>query len=105
MSENTQQNVNPASAAPQGAEQEQNIQLSDLWNLIWDHKWWYVFSVIACLFAAVFYLYKTPKTYSRSEKVIVDEDAQNSMFRDLTHFTTSRYRYNSGTNGCRRAGI
>ena len=97
MAENNQQNLNTVPSAAQG-EQEQNIQLTDLWNLVWDHKWWYVFSVILCLFGAAFYLYKTPKSYSRSEKVIVDEDTQNTMMRDLTQFTTSRYRYQSGTN-------
>ena len=28
---------------PNSVEEEQSLQLSDLWALIWDHKWWYVF--------------------------------------------------------------
>ena len=70
-------------------EEEQSLQLADLWALVWDNKWWYVACILAALFAATFYLYKTPKTYSRTEKVIVDEDSQNSMMRDLTAFTNS----------------
>ena len=56
----------------QSDEEGQTLQLTDLWALVWDHKWWYVFSILAALFLAGFYLYKTPKTYSRTEKVIVD---------------------------------
>ena len=90
MSELNQQAVNPTSGNSQ--QEESSINLADLWTLIWAHKWWYVLSIFLCLVAATFYLYKTPKTFSRSEKVIVDEDTQNSMMRDLTSFTTSRYR-------------
>ena len=82
----------------QSNEEEQSIQFSDLWALVWYHKWWYVFSLLICLFFAVFYLYKTPKTYSRTEKVIVDEDSQASMMRELTSVASSYRRYSSGTN-------
>jgi len=78
--------------------EEQSLQLADLWALVWDNKWWYIASILLALFAATFYFYKTPKTYSRTEKVIVDEDAQNSMMRDLTSFTSSARRYSSGAN-------
>ncbi|MBQ1754577.1 MAG: hypothetical protein II002_06555, partial [Bacteroidales bacterium] len=60
-------------------EEEQSLQIADLWALVWDNKWWYVACILAALFAAVFYLDHTPKTYSRTEKVIVDEDTQNTM--------------------------
>ena len=79
-------------------EEGQTLQLADLWALVWDHKWWYVFSILAALFLAGFYLYKTPKTYSRTEKVIVDEDTQASMMRDLTSFAGTARRVTSGTN-------
>ena len=88
---------NPSPQA-QHQEEEQTIQLADLWSLIINHKWWYVFSVAVCLFAAAFYLYKTPKVFSRSEKVIVDEDTQMSMMRDLTSISGASRRYTSGTN-------
>ena len=76
------------------AEEEQTIQLSDIWALVWNHKWWYLLSILVCLMIASFHLYKTPKTFSRTEKVIVDESSQNSMMRDLTSF--------AGTTGTRR---
>ena len=96
MADNTLNNQ-PVAAGPR-KEDEQSFQLNDLLALVWDHKWWYVFSILAALLIAGFYLYKTPKTYSRTEKVIVDEDAQASMMRDLTSFSGSGRRYGSGTN-------
>ena len=64
-------------------EDESSIQLIDLWHMIWDHKWWYVGSVIVCLFLAGFYLYRTPATYTRSAKVIIDESDQDATMRNL----------------------
>ena len=97
MSESNKNNL-PVYNGLVEAEEEQSLQLADLWALVWDHKWWYVFCILVALLAAGFYLYKTPKTYSRTEKVIVDEDTQNSMMRDLTSFAGSARRYASGTN-------
>ena len=97
MSESNQNNL-PVYSGMGEYEEEQSLQLADLWALVWDHKWWYVICILAALLAAGFYLYKTPKTYSRTEKVIVDEDSQNSMMRDLTSFAGTARRYTSGTN-------
>ena len=96
MSEINQNNV-PVTTTPVN-EEEQSLQLADLWALVWDNKWWYVACILAALIAASFYLYKTPKTYSRTEKVIVDEDTQNSMMRDLTAFAGTAARRYTGTN-------
>ena len=64
-------------------EEESSIQLIDLWNMIWDHKWWYVLSVFICLCGAAFYLYRTPDVYTRSAKVIIDESDQDATMRNL----------------------
>ncbi|MBR6630147.1 MAG: hypothetical protein IKL03_09385, partial [Bacteroidaceae bacterium] len=64
-------------------EDESSIQLIDLWHMIWDHEWWYVGSVIVCLLFAGFYLYRTPDTYVRSAKVIIDESDQDATMRNL----------------------
>ena len=64
-------------------EDESSIQLIDLWHMIWDHKWWYVGSVIVCILFAGFYLYRTPATYTRSAKVIIDESDQDATMRNL----------------------
>ena len=97
MAENNQNNI-PVYTGQANSDDEQSLQLADLWALVWDHKWWYVFCILAALFIAGFYLYKTPKTYSRTEKVIVDEDSQNTMMRDLTAFAGSAARRYTGTN-------
>ena len=79
-------------------EEAETLQLADLWALIWDNKWWYILSLLVCLFIAGFHLYKTPKTYSRSEKVIVDEDSQATAMKELTAFAGYRRSYYSGNN-------
>ena len=80
-------------------ESESTLQLVDIWGMIWNNRWWYVLSVFVCLCLTAFYLYRTPKTYSRSAKVIVSEDASNSMMRDLASFASSMSQIRpSGTN-------
>ena len=64
-------------------EEESSIQLIDLWHMVWDHKWWYVASVVLCLCVAAFHLYRTPNTYNRSAKVIIDESDQDATMRNL----------------------
>ena len=97
MSESNQNNL-PVYNVQGSNEEEQSLQLADLWALVWDHKWWYVICILVALVAASFYLYKTPKTYSRTEKVIVDEDSQASMMRELTSFAGTARRIGTGTN-------
>lgn len=64
-------------------EEESNIRIADIWLLIWNNKWWYVAGVAICLFFAAFYLYRTPNTYNRSAKVIIDESNQDATMRNL----------------------
>ena len=61
----------------------ENNNISDLWGLVWNHKWWYVACVIFCLVIASLYLYRTPDTYLRTVKVMVDESEQNAAMRNL----------------------
>lgn len=68
-------------------EEQSDFNLSDIWGMIWSYKWWYVLSIAVCLAGAVFYLYKTPKTYSRSAKVIINEDAQDATMRDIANIS------------------
>ena len=80
-------------------EKKTTLPIADIWAMVRDNIWWYVFSILFFLAVAVFYLYRTPNTYSRVEKVIVDEDSQSSMMRDLTSFAGyNRMRYGRGTN-------
>ena len=76
-------------------EDESSIQLIDLWHMVWDHKWWYVISVFVCLLFAGFYLYRTPATYTRSAKVIIDESDQDATMRNLGVMSANMMRLRS----------
>lgn len=64
-------------------EEESFINISDLWSMVWGHKWWYVACIAVCLVGAAFYLYRTPNTYVRTVKVMVDESEQDAAMRNL----------------------
>ena len=83
------ENSAQSSASNNSLEQEQELKLADIWAMIWGNRWWYVISIGICLFFALVYIYKTPKTYSRSEKIILDELSQQRTMSDLTQFTGS----------------
>jgi capsular exopolysaccharide synthesis family protein len=78
MSENTK-NINNTF----NKEEDASFRLTDLWHLVWDHKWWYVLALTAAVFLAAFYLYRTPSTYSCTAKVLVDESNQDATMRNL----------------------
>lgn len=78
--------------------QEDFLQLSDIWNMIWGYKWWYVGSIFVCLVLACLYLYKTPDTFSRTTQVIIDEDSQDAAMRDLASFTNGMMKGKSASN-------
>ena len=79
----------------QQQEEESQIQLIDLWHMVWDHKWWYVVSVALCFFIAVAYLYRTPNIYVRSAKVLIDESSQDAAMRNLGVSTANMMRLRS----------
>ena len=79
----------------QQQEDEPQIQLIDLWHMVWDHKWWYVVSVALCVFVAAIYLYRTPNTYVRSAKVLIDESSQDAAMRNLGVSTANMMRLRS----------
>ena len=76
-------------------EEESAIQIIDLWHMVWDHKWWYVISVFVCLLFAGVYLYRTPDTYTRSAKVIIDESDQDATMRNLGVMSANMMRLRS----------
>ena len=71
----------------QNVEDESTLSLKDIWGMIWGYKWWYVASVVFCLLAVMVYIYRTPDTYQRTAKVIIDETEQSSTLRNLTQLT------------------
>ena len=76
--DNNEQNVNAARPG-----EENSLNLLDIWNMVWDYKWWYVLSVAACLALALLYIYVTPKTYQRVAKVIINEESGSNVMSDL----------------------
>ncbi len=62
---------------------ESSINILELWHLVWHHKIWYIISMVICLAAAAFYLYRTPSVYTRSAKVLIDESNQDATMRNL----------------------
>ena len=77
----TDKNINKQSGF--NKEEESSFNLVDLWHLVWDHKIWYVLTLVAAIFLAAFYLYRTPTTYSCTAKVLVDESNQDATMRNL----------------------
>ena len=68
---------------PVSSVEESGINILELWHLVWHHKVWYILSVVICLAAAAFYLYRTPSVYTRSAKVLIDESNQDATMRNL----------------------
>lgn len=64
-------------------EDESIITIAELWGMVWDHKWWYVASLIVFLILGAFHLYRTPNVYNRAAKVIIDESNQDATMRNL----------------------
>ena len=73
----------------QNNEEESTLQLADIWAMIWGYKWWYVACVAICLFAVTLYLYRTPSTYIRTTKVIIDESEKNSAMKSIGDITAN----------------
>ena len=76
-------------------EEEPLLSLADIWGLIWGHKWWYVASLAFFLCVGVFYLYVTPKVYSRVAKVLIDESNQDATMRNLVVASAGMMRLRS----------
>lgn len=79
-------------------QEEEGISFAELWSLFWDHKRWYVASMVLCLLVAVLFLYRTPKEYSRTMKVVVDESTQDAALRNLGVASAGMYRMRSGNS-------
>ena len=81
MTENYNTQYNPN-------EEENTLSIVDIWHMIWDYKWWYVLCAFVCVCFAALYLYRTPDTYERSAKVIIDESEQNSALKSIGTLTS-----------------
>lgn len=81
MEEN--KNIQPAHA---GQEEDNGLNMQDIWHMIWDYKWWYILSIAICLVLGALYLYRTAPVYQRTAKLIIQEDTQESALRDISAF-------------------
>lgn len=63
--------------------EEQGLTFSDLWSMFWDHKIWYFIALAVALFLAVLFLYRTPKEYSATAQVMIDESTQAATMKTL----------------------
>ena len=75
---------------------ERLFSFRDIWALFWGHKWWYVLSLIIAGSIAYFYLYRTPKLYQSTEKIIIEDDQNAAVLSDLS--ATMRRRTFFGQN-------
>lgn len=67
----------------QSHEKDPSFTLADLWDMVWNYKWWYVAFVAVCVLSVLLYIYRTPAEYVRTAKVIIDESEQDATMRSL----------------------
>ena len=72
---------------------ERVFSLRDIWALFWGHKWWYVISLIIACAIAYFYLYRTPKLYQSTEKIIIETDQSADVLSDMSAAMRRRSYY------------
>ncbi len=84
---------------PDVGQEPGKISLTELWQSIWNFKWWCLASVAVCLLLAGLYIYRKPAVYTRTAKIIVDENGQSSALKDITSFSNTLYRRNTFTSG------
>lgn len=84
---------------PDAGQEPGKISLAELWQSIWNFKWWCLASVAVCLLLAGLYIYRKPAVYTRTAKIIVDENGQSSALKDITSFSNTLYRRNTFTSG------
>ncbi len=76
--------LNDQSWTVQDDSDEKLFSIRDIWALFWGHKWWYVLSLILAGSIAYFYLYRTPKLYQSTERIIVETDQSVDVFSDMS---------------------
>lgn len=75
--------------------EEESFNLRDFFILCLTQWKWFVFSIILCLGLGVLYILSTPKTYTRTASVMINEDSESgsqgiaSALSDIGLFQTS----------------
>lgn len=77
----------PAWKAEEVTQEQNSLNFRDIWSMVWDNKIWYIICLGIALFVALFYLYRTPRRYSRVEKIIVEESYENKFAKELSNIS------------------
>ena len=72
---------------------ERLFSFRDIWALFWGHKWWYLLSLILAGCIAYFYLYRTPKLYQSTERIIIETDQSADVLSDMSASMRRRSYY------------
>jgi uncharacterized protein involved in exopolysaccharide biosynthesis len=72
---------------------EKLFSIRDIWALFWGHKWWYLLSLILAGCIAYFYLYRTPKLFQSTEKIIIETDQSADVLSDMSASMRRRSYY------------
>lgn len=82
-------------------QQEEVVQLKDLFYKCISKWYWFVISAVICLGAAVFYVLKTPPVYTRSAEIMIKTNSRGRSissdgdpFSELGLFSTNTNVYN-----------
>ncbi len=84
---NTQQNN---LTSQQSEEEGMEISLRSIWKFFTGNWFWFLISVVICLGVGVFYCKVSPKIYSSSALIYIDENASRSVKSDVTSMTNFR---------------
>ena len=86
---------------PNQPQQEESIQLMDLFYKCLSRWHWFVISVALCLGVALFYILKTPPVYTRSAEIMIKTNtrgrsisSEGDAFSELGLFSTNTNVYN-----------
>lgn len=82
-------------------QQEEVVQLKDLFYKCMSKWYWFVISAVVCLGVAVFYVLKTPPVYTRSAEIMIKTNSRGRSissdgdpFSELGLFSTNTNVYN-----------
>lgn len=85
---NTQQNK--LTSQQHNEDEGMDISLRSIWKFFTGNWFWFLISVVICLGAGAFYCKISPKIYSSSALIYIDENASRSVKSDVTSMTNFR---------------
>ena len=90
--ENNNYNQQNNNLAQQNGENNEgmDISLRSIWKFFTGNWFWFLVSVVICLGAGMLYCKVSPKIYSSSALIYIDENASRSVKSDVTSMTNIR---------------